>query len=121
MHTTLSAWRVVGLVLGRRRRRFGGQPEAVPPASGTAAPATATAATAPADDDAPLPPTASPFDALPEGVRSVIDQPFTGDFDAVGQAALESAVGVTFDRTHYFIDKGQERGLTFEALKQFDK
>ena len=29
-------------------------------------------------------------------------------------------VGVTFNRTHYFIDKGQERGLTYEALKAFE-
>ena len=29
-------------------------------------------------------------------------------------------VGVTFNRTHYFIDKGQERGLTYEALKLFE-
>ena len=29
-------------------------------------------------------------------------------------------VGVTFNRTHYFIDKGQERGLTYDALKQFE-
>jgi membrane-bound lytic murein transglycosylase MltF len=29
-------------------------------------------------------------------------------------------VGVTFNRTHYFIDGGQERGLTYEALKQFE-
>jgi membrane-bound lytic murein transglycosylase MltF len=29
-------------------------------------------------------------------------------------------VGVTFNRTHYFIDKGQERGLTYEALKSFE-
>ncbi len=26
-------------------------------------------------------------------------------------------VAVTFNRTHYFIDKGQERGLTYEALE----
>ena len=29
-------------------------------------------------------------------------------------------MGVTFNRTHYFIDKGQERGLTYEALKSFE-
>ncbi len=27
---------------------------------------------------------------------------------------------MTFNRTHYFIDQGQERGLTFEALKLFE-
>ena len=29
-------------------------------------------------------------------------------------------VAVTFNRTHYFIDKGQERGLTYESLKLFE-
>ena len=27
---------------------------------------------------------------------------------------------VTFNRTHYFIDKGQERGLAYESLKSFE-
>ncbi len=30
-------------------------------------------------------------------------------------------VAVTFNRTHYFIDHGEERGLTFESLKLFEK
>ena len=69
--------------------------------------------------DAPIPATASPFDALPEPVRNVMDRPFTGDFDElVKRRAIR--VGVTFNRTHYFIDRGQERGITFEALKSFE-
>ncbi len=48
-----------------------------------------------------------------------MDKPFTGDFDAlVKRRAIR--VAVTFNRTHYFIDKGQERGLTYEALKLFE-
>ena len=59
--------------------------------------------------EAPIPPTASPYDALPEAVRLVMDEPFTGDFDAlVARASIR--VAVTFNRTHYFIDQGQERG-----------
>ena len=59
------------------------------------------------------------MDALPEAVRLVADKPFTGDFDEiVKRRAIR--VGVTFNRTHYFIDKGQERGLTYEALKLFE-
>jgi membrane-bound lytic murein transglycosylase MltF len=69
--------------------------------------------------DTSLPATASPFDALPEAVRNVMDRPFTGDFDElVTRRAIR--VGVTFNRTHYFIDNGQERGITFEALKSFE-
>ena len=29
-------------------------------------------------------------------------------------------MAVTFNRTHYFIDKGQERGLTYEWMKIFE-
>ena len=74
----------------------------------------------PSATDAPIPPTASPYDALPEPVRLVMDKPFTGDFDAL-VARRSIRVAVTFNRTHYFIDKGQERGLTYETLKLFEK
>ena len=48
-----------------------------------------------------------------------MDKPFTGDLDEmIKRRAIR--VGVTFNRTHYFIDKGQERGLTYEALKSFE-
>jgi membrane-bound lytic murein transglycosylase MltF len=88
----------------------GRQPE-TPPATTTAASHSAA--------DTPIPDTTSPFDALPEGVRLMMDKPFTGDFDEmVKRRAIR--VGVTFNRTHYFIDHGQERGLTYEALKLFE-
>ncbi len=69
--------------------------------------------------DAPIQETASPLDALPEALRLVVGQPFTGDFDEmIKRRAIR--VAVTFNRTHYFIDKGQERGLTYEVLKAFE-
>jgi membrane-bound lytic murein transglycosylase MltF len=74
---------------------------------------------APPAADGPIPDTASPYDALPEAARQSIDQPFTDDFDAmVKRRAIR--VAVTFNRTHYFIDRGQERGLTYESLKLFE-
>ena len=83
------------------------------------APAETTAAPAPSAADAPIPDTPSPFAALPEAVRLSTDKPFTGDFDEIiKRRGLR--VGVTFNRTHYFIDRGQERGLTYEALKSFE-
>jgi len=88
-----------------------GQKEAAPVAAGVP--------TSP-EAEAPLPDTKSPFDALPDGVRLAIDKPFTGDFDALVERR-SIRVGVTFNRTHYFIDKGQERGLTYESLKLFEK
>ena len=83
-----------------------------------APPATTTAESSSAAD-APIPDTASPLDALPEAVRLVADKPFTGDFDEIDKRRA-IRVGVTFNRTHYFIDKGQERGLTYEALNSFE-
>jgi membrane-bound lytic murein transglycosylase MltF len=90
----------------------GRQEQATPPAA-TTAPAT------PSAPGAPNPETASPYDALPEAVRLGLDKPFTGDFDEmVKRRAIR--VAVTFNRTHYFIDKGQERGVTYESLKLFE-
>ena len=105
---------IVGLLVTAAAAACSGQ-EAAPPAT---APATASAGT-PATD-APIPATASPYDVLPEAVRLVMDKPFTGDFDAL-VARRSIRVGVTFNRTHYFIDQGQERGLTYETLKLFEK
>jgi membrane-bound lytic murein transglycosylase MltF len=83
--------------------------------SAAPAPIAAPAASA----EAPIPTTASPLDALPESVRARVDQPFTGDLDAMIERR-SIRVGVTDNRTHYFIDKGQERGATYEGLKLFE-
>ncbi len=69
--------------------------------------------------EAPIPQVASPYDVLPPDVRALMDRPFTGDFDAL-VARRMIRVGVTFNRTHYFIDKGQQRGLAYESLKRFE-
>ena len=96
------------------------QQEAAPPATTAATPSAAIpSATAPSTADAPIPPTPSPYDALPEGVRQSMGKPFTGDLDAMVKRRAIRA-GVTYNRTHYFIDKGQERGLAYEALKAFE-
>ena len=49
----------------------------------------------------------------------MIDKPFTGDFDEMVKRRV-IRVAVTFNRTHYFIDSGQERGMTYESLKLFE-
>src|SRR5262245_15283831 len=82
-------------------------------ASPAASPASGGAAAAAQQPDEELPNVASPYDSLPDAVRNALDQPFTGDFDAMTSRRL-IRVGVTFNRTHYFIDKGQQRGLTYE-------
>ncbi len=101
---------VVALLVVAAATACTGQKEAAPPAA---------TATTPSGPDAPIPDTASPYDVLPEAVRLSMDEPFTGDFDALVKRR-SIRVGVTFNRTHYFIDKGQERGLTYESLKLFE-
>ena len=52
----------------------------------------------------------------PGPVRAIIDKPFTGDFDEmVKRRAIR--VAVTFNRTHYFIDRGQERGTDLRVAE----
>ena len=107
---SFGALALLGMTAGTASTR---QEQQAPPAT------TAAAAASPAATDAPIPATASPLDALPEAVRLVADKPFTGDLDEmIKRRAIR--VGVTFNRTHYFIDMGQERGLTYEALKSFE-
>lgn len=84
------------------------------PASTASAPPAATSEAAEA-----APSVASPYDALPPAVRMAVDRPFTGDFDAMIERRVIRA-GVTFNRTHYFIDRGQERGIAYESLKSFE-
>jgi len=85
-----------------------------------AAPAEAPAATTPAAgaEDAPLPPPAFET-ALPEGVRNLLTKPFTGDFDEM-VARRMIRVGVSFNRTFYFVDKGVQRGAAYEFGKAFE-
>jgi membrane-bound lytic murein transglycosylase MltF len=89
-----------------------------PACSGQEGTSTAPATTTSWDEE--IPATASPYDALPEQVRLAMDKPFTGDFDEMVKRR-SIRVGVTFNRTHYFVDKGQERGITYESLKLFEK
>jgi membrane-bound lytic murein transglycosylase MltF len=96
-----------------------GQP--APATSTTPAPSPSTpAAAAPAVDDTPIPPSASPYDSLPGPVREALFKPFLGDFPQMVERRVIRA-GVTYNRTHYFVDKGRERGLSFEALESFEK
>jgi membrane-bound lytic murein transglycosylase MltF len=49
-----------------------------------------------------------------------MDKSFTGDLDEMIARRVIRA-GVTFNRTHYFIDRGQQRGITYESLMLFEK
>jgi membrane-bound lytic murein transglycosylase MltF len=83
-------------------------------------PAAQAAPQSQAKPDEPLPQVASPYDALPEEVRGLLDQPFTGDFDQMVKRRLIRA-GVVFNRTMYFIDRGEQRGMAYEALRLFEE
>jgi len=100
-----------------------------PPAAQAAAPKTAEAQ-APATeaipvptkpgDDQPLPAVPSPEDAIPAQARTLIDKPFTGDFKEAVKRRLIRA-GVVYNRTQYYIDRGQQRGMSYEALQLFEE
>jgi membrane-bound lytic murein transglycosylase MltF len=104
----------------------GGQPPSSPTIDGpsaNAAPSAPSGASAPATStatDEPMTDVASPYDALPAAARGLLDQPFTGDLDEMVKRRVIRA-GVTFNRTHYFIDKGQQRGMAYEALMNFEE
>ena len=87
----------------------GGQ-DSTTSAAGPAAPTDAS--------EEPLPPPAYESE-IPEGLRAQLDQPFTGDFDEMVKRRVIRA-GVTFNRTHYFVDKGVQRGASYEYGKLFE-
>jgi membrane-bound lytic murein transglycosylase MltF len=59
------------------------------------------------------------LEALPEGIRERADRIFTGDLDGMVAHRIIRA-GVPFNRTYYFIDKGQPRGLSYEYMTLFE-
>src|SRR5687768_11109542 len=54
--------------------------------------------------------------ALPEEFRVLAQKKFTGDLDGMIERRL-IRVAVPFNRTAYFIDKGEQKGLTYEYLR----
>ena len=82
------------------------------PAAPAANPAAEVAAKAAAEAEAPLPPSEIETQ-LPPAVRDDILKPFTGDLDGMVERRLVR-IGVTFNRTFYFVDKGVQRGVSYE-------
>ena len=56
---------------------------------------------------------------LPEELRGLVDKSYTGDFDGM-IARRVMRVGVTFNRTFYFVDKGAQRGISYEYTTLFE-
>jgi membrane-bound lytic murein transglycosylase MltF len=92
---------------------------------GSSAPPSDTSGSAPssltsaAAKDETLPPAVSPYDTLSEGSKSLLGEAFTGDFDAMVKRRVIRA-GVAVNRTHYFIDKGVQRGIAYDSLTLFE-
>jgi membrane-bound lytic murein transglycosylase MltF len=84
-------------------------PAASPPASPPSSPEAAGA------DAAPLPPLAFET-ALPAAVQSELSRPFKGDLDEMVKRRLVR-VGVPYNRTLYFVDRGVQRGVAYEYGK----
>ncbi len=62
--------------------------------------------------EAPLPPSDLETQ-LPPSVRESVLKPFTGDLDELVKLRAVR-VGVTFNRTFYFVDRGVQRGIAYE-------
>jgi membrane-bound lytic murein transglycosylase MltF len=71
-------------------------------------------------DEEPLPEVPSPYDALPDESRSILDKEFVGDFDEMVKRRLIRA-GVVYNRTQYFIDRGVQRGISYESIALFEE
>jgi len=86
----------------------------------TVAPTATTVNRDEAADRKELPTAVSPYEALPEDVRSHLEDTFTGDGDEMLERRLIRA-GVVFNRTQYFIDRGEQRGFVYESLRLFEE
>jgi membrane-bound lytic murein transglycosylase MltF len=86
----------------------------------SAAPAAAAPAAAPAKAEAeePLPPPTYEV-ALPEELRRIVTQTYTGDFDGMVKRRL-IRIGAPFNRSFYFIDSGTQRGLAYEYAMLYE-
>ena len=82
-----------------------------------ARPAAASPAASPAE--APFPPAANEV-GLPDDLRMMRFTPFTGDLDGMIERRMVR-IGVPYNRTFYFVDKGAQRGVAYELGKAFEE
>jgi len=64
------------------------------------------------ETEAPLPPSVLET-RLPPSVRAAVLKPFTGDLDSLVKRRVVR-IGVAFNRTFYYVDKGVPRGIAYE-------
>ena len=61
---------------------------------------------------------AAETDSAPEDAM-LENKPWTGDFDKMAEDRVIRVL-VAFSKTFYFLDRGRQRGLSYDLLKEFD-
>ena len=56
---------------------------------------------------------------LPDALRPVVDKPFKGDLEEMVKRRI-IRIAVPYNRTQYFIDRGVQRGLSYDYGKLFE-
>jgi membrane-bound lytic murein transglycosylase MltF len=99
----------------------GGSTPKAPAEQTAAAPGASTAPAAAKPVEAAEKPLPVPAfeDGLPEGVRAHMFEAYAGDFDGMVKRRIVR-LGVTFNRSFYFIDRGVQRGAVYEYGKLFE-
>jgi len=103
----------LGVSIGSVAASCGGSP-AQSPEIAVASPSPAQA------PEEPLPNVPGAFDLLPPEARGLLHNPFKGDLDEMITRRVIRA-GVAINRTHYFIDKGVQRGIAYDSLTLFEE
>ena len=106
---------VLGASIGCLAASCGGSPPSQSPETAVAA----TPSPTPAPEE-PLPDVPGAYDLLPAETRGLLKDHFTGDLDEMINRRVIRA-GVAINRTHYFIDKGVQRGIAYDALTLFEE
>ena len=65
-------------------------------------------------------PASAADDSLLQHDNSALMQPFVGDWDAIRPRGMLRAL-VVYSKTFYFVDRGTQRGATYEMLKAFEQ
>jgi membrane-bound lytic murein transglycosylase MltF len=63
--------------------------------------------------------TASPPAASPATMQAALLKPFKGDWEEIKQRRMLRAL-VVYSQTLYYVDRGQQRGVSYEILKAFE-
>jgi hypothetical protein len=101
---------VLVLVAAMAAACSGGQPSSgTPPSQPAAVPAPKTGSEK-AAASAPAPKLQT---ELSEDIQQDLLKPFTGDLDRMVMRRIVR-IGVTFNRTFYFVDKGVQRGVSYD-------